>query len=70
MDLRMPVCDGLQATAIMRRELEVETPIVALSADSTEDIRQRCSAAGMQSFCSKPASKQEIAQVVKKFVVR
>lgn len=53
MDLRMPVMDGLQATAALRAG-GVRTPIVALTADAFEEDRRACLAAGMDDFLTKP----------------
>jgi signal transduction histidine kinase/CheY-like chemotaxis protein len=60
MDLQMPEVDGLEAT---RQLLELQStgqlepfPIVALTAHATPQDRDRCLAAGMQGFLTKPVS--------------
>ncbi|MEI6415081.1 MAG: PAS domain S-box protein, partial [Pseudomonadota bacterium] len=58
MDLHMPVMDGYTATGKIR-QWEAENnqprhPIIALTADAFEEDRQRCLAAGMDDFLTKP----------------
>lgn len=60
MDCEMPVTNGYQATEKIR-QWERETgkthlPIIALTANAFEDNRQRCFAAGMDDFLSKPVN--------------
>jgi CheY-like chemotaxis protein len=55
MDLQMPEMDGLEATAILREIPGYETvPILALTANSSDELREQCRLAGMQAFLSKP----------------
>jgi len=59
MDIMMPVMDGLEAT-IKIRELESEnqtkkrTPIIALTANTMDNDRDKCISYGMDEFLSKP----------------
>ncbi|MFL6450526.1 MAG: response regulator [Bryobacteraceae bacterium] len=56
MDLHMPQLDGLQATRQIR-DLQTdvkEVPIIALTASAFTDDRDRCLAAGMNDFITKP----------------
>ena len=58
MDMRMPVLDGVEATEIIRQQKLAEgTPIIALTAHVQENEKQRCLAAGMQDFLTKPIGK-------------
>ena len=69
MDVQMPVMSGLDATAQIRA-LEAlhpqrgRTPIVALTAHAMAGDRERCLAAGMDAYVSKPVSPALLAQAI------
>ncbi|MEK3704632.1 response regulator [Paenibacillus sp. FSL R7-0198] len=71
MDLQMPVMDGLECTRRIRESLsQSDQPIIiAMTANVMEGIQQRCIAAGMDDYISKPVKmgnvKQKIAQFQK-----
>lgn len=54
MDVQMPVMDGCTATRIIRAELKLSLPIVAMTAGVLSAQRAACMAAGMDEFLSKP----------------
>lgn len=57
MDVQMPVMNGLEATAALRRMVTYrETPILAMTANAFEADRSRCMAAGMSDFLGKPVT--------------
>ena len=67
MDCRMPVMDGLQATQVIRSQGD-DIPIVALTANNTEEDRDACMQVGMDEFLSKPISKKDLESVLKNFI--
>jgi CheY-like chemotaxis protein len=67
MDVQMPEMNGLQATMQIRREEDAlggHLPIIAMTASAMNEDRERCAAAGMDDFVSKPVSSQAIEQVI------
>jgi two-component system sensor histidine kinase/response regulator len=77
MDCLMPVMDGYEATATIRREerenrtsgVQRHVPIIAVTAVAIEGIRERCIAAGMDDFLSKPVLIQSVGDVLKRWVM-
>ena len=54
MDLQMPEMNGFEATAYIRNQLKSNIPIIALTADVTTVDVEKCKAAGMNDYISKP----------------
>jgi CheY-like chemotaxis protein len=59
MDIMMPVMDGLEATIKIREEellngIIKRTPIIALTANTMDNDRDKCISYGMDEFMSKP----------------
>jgi two-component system, sensor histidine kinase len=72
MDCHMPVLDGLTATADIRRREQrsgaARVPIIALTANAMEGDRERCLAAGMDDFLSKPFTQQQLATLLRRWL--
>jgi len=61
MDCQMPEMDGLEATRLIRAtETTRRTPIIALSAATMAEEREKCYAAGTHDFIAKPISKRQL----------
>jgi two-component system sensor histidine kinase/response regulator len=67
MDAQMPVMDGFEATAAIRR-LEQNTrahiPIIAMTAHAMVGDRQRCLEAGMDGYIAKPVHAHELFETI------
>jgi len=72
MDVQMPEWGGLEATeAIRQREKERggHVPIVAMTAHAMRGDRERCLAAGMDGYVSKPLDSRELYEAIDTFAV-
>lgn len=66
MDMKMPVMDGLQATAEIRK-FNSNLPIVALTAHAFETDRLAALQHGCNDYIIKPASRSKLIEVIKKY---
>jgi PAS domain S-box-containing protein len=64
MDIQMPVMNGLDATAYIRNELKSVVPVIALTANAIRGENEKCFAAGMNDYLSKPFEENQFIQIV------
>ncbi len=69
MDMHMPVMNGIDATSHWRdREPDDQyTPIIALTANATQDDKTACLEAGMDDFITKPITPNRLSSTIIKF---
>lgn len=73
MDCHMPVMDGFESTRRIRAFEDSgrrRTPIIALTADTLASDRERCRAAGMDDFVTKPVSSTMLAATIERWTGR
>ena len=74
MDVSMPVMNGLQATQAIRDAESASggeaahVPIIAVTAHAMGGDRERCFAAGMDDYLSKPVSPEKLETMIKKWI--
>ncbi len=67
MDIHMPVMDGYEATAEIRKA-NYQGPIIALTAHAMKSDRDLCMAAGCDDYTTKPINRAELVQLVQSYV--
>ena len=70
MDLQMPVMDGFQATAAIRKlsdATKANVPIVAVTGRDLAGDREQCMLAGMDGYLSKPINRDELIEAVERW---
>ena len=71
MDCQMPVLDGYGAVEEIRRweDKKRRTPVVAVTANATEEDRERCRTAGMDEYLTKPLAVETVAAALARWDV-
>jgi PAS domain S-box-containing protein len=64
MDIQMPVLNGYQASKVIRQELKLDIPIIALTANAMKGEKEKCLEFGMNDYVSKPFDEESFLQVI------
>ncbi len=66
MDLQMPIMDGFESTKIIRKELNINTPIIALTANAFKSELEQCKKIGMNDCVIKPFEERKLIEAIYK----
>jgi CheY-like chemotaxis protein len=67
MDLKMPVMSGYEATRAVKN-IYPELPVIALTAYTQPEEERHAMEAGCNAFISKPISKKELMETIRRFI--
>jgi CheY-like chemotaxis protein/anti-sigma regulatory factor (Ser/Thr protein kinase) len=73
MDCQMPVMDGYQATAAIRRQADKDAssvPIIAMTANALAEDQRQCLAAGMNDYLSKPYTMDQLGAMLSRWLLK
>jgi CheY-like chemotaxis protein/HPt (histidine-containing phosphotransfer) domain-containing protein/anti-sigma regulatory factor (Ser/Thr protein kinase) len=66
MDIQMPELDGIETTKIIRKELKLTVPIIALTANAFKSVINKCKRAGMNDYITKPFEESILIETIDK----
>jgi PAS domain S-box-containing protein len=70
MDINMPVMNGCDATIVIREEMKLDVPIVALTANALEGDREKFLSIGMNDYIAKPLEIANMDKLLEKYRTR
>lgn len=70
MDIQMPEMDGIEATQILRKDMGIQTPIIALTANAFKSEIDKCISTGMDDYITKPFAEESLITIIDKHIRR
>jgi CheY-like chemotaxis protein len=64
MDIDMPVMNGYQATWYIRNKMKLGIPVIAVTANNEQDVRQKAFESGMNDFVTKPFEPEDLRSLI------
>ncbi len=68
MDVQMPVLNGMDATRIIRQEINQFVPIIALTANAIKGEAEKCLKSGMNDYIAKPFEEEELINAIARWL--
>lgn len=68
MDIQMPVLNGYRASKIIRKELKLDIPIIALTANAMLGEKEKCLQFGMNDYLSKPFEEEQFLEIISTWI--
>lgn len=68
MDIQMPLLNGYQASEIIRQELKLDLPIIALTANAMKGEKEKCLEYGLNDYLSKPFDEENFLTVISTWI--
>ncbi len=69
MDMQMPIMGGIEATIEIRKNINKEIPIIALTANAIHGEKEKCMDSGMNDYLSKPFKREELYEIIAKWTL-
>lgn len=68
MDIQMPEIDGYATTRLLREELNLTIPVIAMTAHAFAGEREKCISAGMNDYISKPIKEDKLYALLSRYI--
>lgn len=64
MDIQMPVMNGYDAARMIRKEISITLPVIALTANAIKGDNEKCMEAGMNDYIAKPFKEEDLLKMI------
>jgi signal transduction histidine kinase/CheY-like chemotaxis protein len=68
MDIQMPEMDGYATAQLIRQQLKLDTPVVAMTAHVLAGEKEKCISYGMNDYLSKPIKEKELLDILTRYL--